>query len=476
MKSTYVILAAGLGTRMNSSLPKVLHPVYGIPMIQSIVGMVKRLDPEKIIVITGNYGEGMKKVLNDQDIVYTRQKVQKGTGHALRSARKELRNSKGTIVVLNGDTPLITARTIRKFLARHHRNRNFVSVLSFRAENPNSYGRIIRDKRRNVRAVIEERDATVQQKNITEVNSGIYALHPDTLGFLDEIKMNKKKREYYLTDIIDVSLRKGKRTAAYCIGREEEFLGVNTKKELLKATRFMKERIIHHWIAKGVHFVDDDSVYIHPDAVIGAETTLYPNVFIDKQSVIGKRVTIYPNVRVLNSTIGNDVILKDMTVIEGSVVKRGAVIGPFAHIRPESEIGSEARIGNFVELKKTVIGKKTNAAHLSYLGDAVIGRQVNIGAGTITCNYDGKKKHVTTIGDRVFVGSDSQLIAPIKVGKGAYIGAGSTITKDVPSGALALSRAEQRKILNWAKKKFQTAVKKKKSKTKKSKTNRNQKS
>ncbi len=469
MKSTYVILAAGLGTRMNSSLPKVLHPVYGIPMIQSIVSTVKRLDPGQIIVITGRHVDGMKRVLDDRDIVYARQKVQKGTGHALRSARNELKHCKGTVVVLNGDTPLITAGTIRKFLMRHHKNRNFVSVLSFRAQNPDSYGRILRDSRRNVLAVIEERDATLRQKKIREVNSGIYALHPGALGFLDEIKMNKKKKEYYLTDIVDISLRRGKRTAAYCIGHEREFLGVNTKQELLQATRFMKERIIRHWIAKGVYFVDEDSVYIHPDAVLGAGTTLYPNVFIDKQSIIGKRVTIFPNVRILNSTIGNDVVIKDMTVIEGSVVKNKALIGPFAHIRPDSEIGSEARIGNFVELKKTVIGKKTNAAHLSYLGDAVIGRHVNIGAGTITCNYDGKKKYVTSIGDYVFVGSDSQLIAPITVGKGAYIGAGSTITKDVPSWALALSRAEQRKILNWAKKKFQTTDKKKKSKIKRKK-------
>jgi bifunctional UDP-N-acetylglucosamine pyrophosphorylase/glucosamine-1-phosphate N-acetyltransferase len=460
MNNAYVILAAGLGTRMNSSLPKVLHPVYGIPMIRSIISTVKSLRPGKIVVIAGEHIDIIRKVLDDQEIVYVRQREQKGTGHALRSARRYLKRVKGSVVVLNGDTPLVTAQTIRKFLLKHRKDRNMVSVLSFQAQNPDSYGRIFRDKSGQIMAIMEERDASVEQKKIKEVNSGMYALHPDALSFLDEIKMNKKKKEYYLTDIIDISLRKRKKTAAYCIGQEKECIGVNTKQELHQASEVMKERIINHWIEKGVYFIDQGAVYIHPDAVIGSETTLYPNVSIGEQSRIGKRATIYPNVRIYSSIIGNDVTIKDSTVIEESVVKNGASVGPFAHLRPQSEVGSGARIGNFVELKKTVVGKKTNASHLSYLGDAIIGREVNIGAGTITCNYDGEKKHVTIIDDNVFIGSDTQLVAPIKIGRGAYIGAGSTITKDVPSWALALSRSDQKKILNWARKKLKVKRKK----------------
>jgi bifunctional UDP-N-acetylglucosamine pyrophosphorylase/glucosamine-1-phosphate N-acetyltransferase len=334
----------------------------------------------------------------------------------------------------------------------HLKNKNSLSVLSFLAEDPEAYGRILRAPSGHVKSVVEHKDADAEQKKIHEVNSGVYAINHDLLPLLEEIKINRKKGEYYLTDIVELSARKGFRTSALCIGLEQEFMGVNTRQELCRAARTMADAIIAKWMEKGVNILDAASVFIHPYAVIGAETTLYPGVYIDGHTMIGPGVTIYPNVRISNSRIEAKAVIKDSSVVEESWVKSGAAVGPFAHLRPGSEIGVEARVGNFVELKKTILGSGSKASHLSYLGDARIGRDVNIGAGTITCNYDGSRKSVTVIDDRAFVGSDSQLVAPVRIGRGAYIGAGSTITKDVPPLALAVSRADQKNIKDWAKK------------------------
>jgi bifunctional UDP-N-acetylglucosamine pyrophosphorylase / glucosamine-1-phosphate N-acetyltransferase len=447
-----VILAAGLGKRMNSSLPKVLHKVCGIPMLQSVIYTARKLKTGKIVVVTGKHGDLIQKTLASPDISYVLQTEPKGTGHALMCARYALKDFKGVLIVLNGDTPLISAGTVNKFLRMHLKNKNSLSVLSFLAENPDDYGRIVRDSSGLVASIVEHKDADPAQKEIHEVNSGVYAINHDLLPLLDDIKINRKKGEHYLTDIVELSARKGFKTSAMCIGLEQEFMGINTKQELCRASRIMEDAIIGKWIEKGVNILDAASVFIHPHAVIGAETTLYPSVYIDGHTRIGTGVTIYPNVRISNSRIEAKAVIKDSTVIEESQVKAGAAVGPFAHLRPGSEVGVDAKVGNFVELKKTVVGKGSKASHLSYLGDARIGRDVNIGAGTITCNYDGSKKSVTVINDGVFVGSDSQLVAPVTIGRGAYIGAGSTITKDVPPLALALSRVDQKNIKDWAKK------------------------
>ena len=452
MKTACVILAAGLGKRMHSKLPKVLHTVCGIPMLQSVIDTARKLKCGKIVVVAGKHAGLIQKTIAAADISYALQEEPKGTGHALLSARNKLRGFTGTLIVLNGDTPLVNSGTIKKFLSLHRKNRSAVSVLSFVAENPDDYGRIIRDSSGKVLSITEHKDADPAQKKIREVNSGVYAINHELLRLLDAIQMNRKKGEYYLTDIIALSAERGFQPSALCVGSEQEFMGVNTKPELFRASRIMEEKIIGKWIERGINVLDEHSVFIHPYAVIGAETTLYPNVYIDGSTRIGSRVTIYPNVRIRNSKIEDTAIIKDSTVIEESRVKAGAVVGPFAHLRPGSEVGADARIGNFVELKKTRLGKGSKASHLSYLGDARIGSGVNIGAGTITCNYDGEKKSVTVIDADVFVGSDSQLIAPVRIGRGAYIGAGSTITKDVPSLALAVSRVDQRNIKDWAKK------------------------
>lgn len=452
MNLSCVILAAGHGTRMKSALPKVLHTVCGIPMLQAVVSTAKKLKPDRIVIVAGKDGDPIKEAMKDEDLVFALQKKARGTGHALQCARPALKNAKGVVVVLNGDSPLVRSDTIRKFLRLHRRNMNAVSVLSFAATNPDSYGRIVRDASGRVVGIVEQNDAAASQKEIREVNSGVYALQPDALFVLDEIRMNRSKGEYYLTDIVVAALRKKLRTAAYCIGAEDEFMGVNTRRELYEASRLMKKQIIDTWIDRGVFFLDTDSVFIHPDVSIGEETTLYPNVYLEGRTKIGRGSIIYPNVRIRNSEIGNGVVIMDSTVIEDSRIRDRASVGPFARLRSGSDIGSEARIGNFVELKKSVLGKASKASHLSYLGDAIIGKDVNIGAGTITCNYDGVKKHVTEIEDNVFIGSDTQLVAPVRIGRGAFVGAGSTITQDVPPLSLAVSRTRQTTIEGWARK------------------------
>jgi bifunctional UDP-N-acetylglucosamine pyrophosphorylase/glucosamine-1-phosphate N-acetyltransferase len=345
---------------------------------------------------------------------------------------------------------LITRETLKKFLKLHEKKNDVISVLSFMSREPDSYGRIIRDNEGYLTSIVEEMDATYLQKNIREVNSGVYAIESDVLYLLNDIKLNRIKGEYYLTDIIGVARDKGIKAGAYCIGSEDEFIGINIQEDLEKARQLMRYRIIKRWMNRGISFIDATSVFISSDVKMGRGTTVYPNVHLEGGTRVGKGCMIYPNVRIQDSIIGDGAVIKDSTLIEGSVVKDRAVVGPFAHIRPGSKIGTGAKIGNFVEVKKSVIGSGTKASHLTYLGDSKIGKDVNIGAGTITCNYNGYKKHVTAIEDNVFIGSDSQLIAPVKIGKGAYIGAGSTITKDVPSKALALSRIEQKNIKNWA--------------------------
>lgn len=451
MSKAGVVLAAGLGTRMKSSLPKVLHLLNGTPLLRYIVNTLYELRLQKIIVVTGERQKEIKESLTDTGRVsFVRQKDARGTADALSAAISSLRGFKGTILVVNGDTPLITGETLKRFLKKHKRNRNDISVLSFIAKEQNSYGRILRDRGGRIISIIEDRNATTSEKIIKEVNSGVYAIEHGSLHFLKEIKPNKGKGEYYLTDIVEIALNKGKKVESYCIGSEEEFMGINTRKELEKAGQLMRQRIVERFMNTGVSFIDAGSVFISTDTEIGKETLIYPNVHLEGRTKIGKGCIIYPNVRLLDTLIGDSVVIKDCTLIESSVVNDRASIGPFAHIRPESKIDAGVRIGNFVEVKKSVIGSGTKAMHLTYLGDAVIGKDVNIGAGTITCNYDGYTKHTTAIEDNVFIGSDSQLIAPVTIGKGAYVGAGSTITKNVPQKALALSRAEQKILEGWA--------------------------
>lgn len=453
IKTAAVILAAGLGTRMRSSIPKVLHPVCGLTMIESVLRTTRSLKPERTIIVAGRQLEEIRRSAGSDRLTYALQEPARGTAHALSCAVPSLKGFRGVVLVMNGDTPLLSAQTIGRFLRLHARGRSAVSVLSFVAEKPRGYGRIIRDGGGRISAIVEEKDATARQREITEVNSGVYAINYDALALLAAIKVNAAKGEYYLTDIVAAAYAAGHETRAYCIGAEEDFMGVNTREELHRASRIMRRRILLGFMNNGVSFIDAGSVFVHPDAVIGRDAVIYPNVHIEGRTRIGGGATIYPNVRITDSVIGPGAVVKDASVIEASRIRSGASVGPFAHVRPGTDVGPGARIGNFVELKKARVGRGAKASHLSYLGDAVIGSGVNIGAGTITCNYDGVRKHQTVIGSDAFIGSDTQLVAPVKVGRGAYVGAGSTITRDVPAGALAICRTPQKNILNWARKK-----------------------
>ncbi len=451
MKVAGVILAAGIGTRMRSPLPKVLHSLLGTPMLQYVVDTMAALKPEKLVVVVGRHADRIREAIRGpKALSFVEQREPRGTADALRSAAPVLRSFRGTVLVVNGDCPLLTPDTIRALLTRHRRKKNDLSFLSFLATNPASYGRVIRDGRKKVLSIVEEQDATAEQREIREVNSGVYALEPRVLALLDGIGVNPSKGEYYLTDVVHIARAKGMAVDAFLVGSEAEFIGINTPEDLERAGRLMRTRIVEHWRSRGVSFLDAGSVYISARSKLGGKTVVYPNVHIEGRTEIGSGCTIFPNVRIVDSTIGDGATVKDSTVIERSSIGRNASVGPFAHLRPGSALEEDVKIGNFVEVKNSRIGRGTKASHLSYLGDAEIGKHVNIGAGTITCNYDGYKKHVTRIEDGVFIGSDTQLIAPVKVSRGAVVGAGSTITADVPANALALSRVRQTNIARWA--------------------------
>ncbi|HET6513835.1 MAG TPA: bifunctional UDP-N-acetylglucosamine diphosphorylase/glucosamine-1-phosphate N-acetyltransferase GlmU [Thermodesulfovibrionales bacterium] len=457
MRLACVVLAAGLGKRMKSPVPKVLHTLSGRPMLQYVLDAVARLKPERTVVVVGTFHKEIADAVEASGISFAHQREPRGTGDALMKARDALSGFRGTILVLNGDTPLITPDTLRGFLRRSQKNGDALSVLSFSAENPEAYGRIVRDDSGVALQIVEEKDATAEQKRIAEVNGGIYAISSEIMDLLSKISLNKAKGEYYLTDLFSIARQEKVKTGVYCSCPEDEMMGINTRAEMLRADRILQTRIVGRLVGRGVTFINPASVYIHSGVMIGSDTVIYPNVYLEGETKIGRGCVLYPNVRIAGSAIGDGSIIKDSSVIERSTVKQHAQIGPFAHLRPASVIGSHAKIGNFVEIKKSVVGAGTKASHLSYIGDAVIGKDVNIGAGTITCNYDGKQKHKTEIHDGVFIGSDTQLVAPVKVGRGAYVAAGSTVTKDVPPLSLAISRTMQKNIKDWAKKRMAQA-------------------
>jgi bifunctional UDP-N-acetylglucosamine pyrophosphorylase/glucosamine-1-phosphate N-acetyltransferase len=450
-----VVLAAGLGTRMRSGIPKVLHRLNGRPMLQWVLDAAEKLHPEKVVVVCNRSNIGpIQNAMSQNRVEFVIQSRPLGTAHALLSAKRLIDEFSGDILVLNGDTPLISPDTLKRFLQRHRRAKNSLSILSFEIDNPSGYGRIIRDSAGNPIMIKEETDLTEEESQIREVNSGIYLMGQSAFKLLRRIKKNSRKGEYYLTDILALATKKGLRCGVYKMGDEVEFIGINTKEELQKAQRLMRQKIVRVWLQKDVEMMDEQRVYIGPDVTIGEGTYIYPDVYIEGKTSIGRNCIIYPNVRIVDCKINDNVTIRECSSLEESVVESKATVGPFARLRPGTFLKKGAKIGNFVEVKNSLVGEGTKALHLSYIGDAEIGRNVNIGAGTITCNYDGIRKNRTIIEDNVFIGSDTQLIAPVKVKRGAYVGAGSTITKEVPEGALALSRTEQCNIEGWVKKRF----------------------
>jgi bifunctional UDP-N-acetylglucosamine pyrophosphorylase/glucosamine-1-phosphate N-acetyltransferase len=457
-----VILAAGLGKRMKSRRAKMLHEILGRPIIWHVLNTAKKLKPKQIVVVIGNQAEEVQKVLAGEKLRFVLQKKQLGTAHAVRQAEKYLRKIEGILLVLNGDLPLITVEVLRSLIETHRKSDSDLSIVTTQTEHPEGYGRIIRGEHNAIQEIVEERDATPDQKSIREINCGIYCAKPRPfLQALKKVRTDNIQKEYYLPDALKIMLAKGDRVSALFNPNAEEVLGVNTRSELSSAARILNRRSIDRWMDSGVTILDPETTYIDFGASIGIDTVIYPNVHIEQGVSIGKTCRIFPGCHIVDSAIGDESEILNHSIITSSRVGKKVRIGPFAHLRPGSVIGDEAKIGNFVEVKKSRVGRGSKASHLSYLGDSEIGSDVNIGAGTITCNYDGKKKYKTILADRVFVGSDTQFIAPVKVGKGAYVGAGSTITENVPADSLAIARARQTTIRGWGRKK----KKKKKKKT-----------
>lgn len=463
---TVLVLAAGKGTRLRSRTIKLLHSVAGQPMAAHVLVAVAGLRPGRCVTVVGYQAQQVREALAEHNTRFAVQSEQLGTGHAVLQAKQEIRQS-GTLLVVNGDLPTLRTRSLRKFLDQHRRSRATLSVLTADLDDATGYGRIVRDKNDHFLSIVEYGDANREQRTIREINCGIYAANPaKLLRTLARVRPNNKQGEYYITDAVHALLAGGERVIAVRHDDAAEVLGVNTRQELAEAGQTLYQRKASELQTRGVTFLDAATTFVDPRARIGEDTVLHPNVHIEGACRIGRDVVIRPGCRIVDTRIGDGVEIRDHCVIQKSRIDRGVQVGPFAHIRPDSHLGADSRVGNFVELKKTHLGKGSKAGHLAYLGDADIGPDCNIGAGTITCNYDGVAKHRTKLGRGVFIGSDTQLVAPVRIGAGAYVGAGSTITADVPGGALALSRARQHVISGWARKRRKKAKARKQKATK----------
>lgn len=445
-----VILAAGEGKRMRSGTAKVLHRLGGKPLVTYPVALARGLGAEGVVVVVGRDGEQVRTVLGEaQDLAFVEQKEQRGTGHALLQARGAVGEA-AALLVLSGDVPFLTGDTVGVLLACHQKARAAVTLLTAVLEDPRGYGRIVRQRGRVAR-IVEERDATPAQRRVREVNAGVYCFDPKALWpALDRVTAVNDQGEYYLTDIVGILARGRRRVEAVTVADPVEILGVNDRRQLAALERLLRRRTLERLMAAGVTVLDPEATYVEPDVRIGPDTVLYPGAVIEGGTVIGERCVIGTGCHLAGSRLGDGVTLRPYCVIADSTIETGATLGPFAHLRPESVVRAGAKIGNFVELKKSVVGRGSKVPHLSYVGDATIGEGANLGAGTITCNYDGVTKHRTIIEDRAFVGTNSSLVAPVRIGADSYIGAGSTITKDVPPGALAVGRARQVIKEGWA--------------------------
>ncbi|MEW6541653.1 MAG: bifunctional UDP-N-acetylglucosamine diphosphorylase/glucosamine-1-phosphate N-acetyltransferase GlmU [Bacillota bacterium] len=444
-----VVLAAGKGTRMKSRRPKVLHHVAGRPMVAHVIEAVREAGAHRIIVITGYGHDEVAAVVNELGGETVVQEPQLGTAHAVLQAEERLAGHWGHVLVVCGDTPLLRADTLSGLVARHRDSGAAATVLTAFLGDPTGYGRVIRDPAGRFIRIVEQADGTPEELAVREISTGVFCF---TAGGLFEclrgISADNRQGEYYLPDALAVYLDKGFLIGTCPVADPVEIYGINDRRQLAEAERLVRSAVLDYWMDQGVTIVDPSSTYIDRAARIAKDTVIYPFTFIEGNSVVGEECEIGPNTRLVRARLGDRVSVQYAVVLE-STVGEGSTVGPFAYIRPGCEIGAGVKIGDFVEIKKSVVGTGSKIPHLSYVGDAVIGERVNVGAGTITCNYDGKKKWTTVIEDGAFIGSNTNLVAPVTVGRGAYVGAGSTIRRDVPPGALGVARSEQKNIPNW---------------------------
>jgi bifunctional UDP-N-acetylglucosamine pyrophosphorylase/glucosamine-1-phosphate N-acetyltransferase len=441
-----VIMAAGQGTRMRSGLVKVLHPLAGLPMLAYLLELCRRVGVKRTIVVVGHQADRVKEALAEMasGVEFVLQAEQRGTAHAVLQAETPLRGTMGEVLVLSGDVPLLTDGLVERLLETHGRTQAQVTVVTTRLENPTGYGRVLRDATGNFLRVAEEVEATEDERSIQEINVGLYCFSaPALFRALHQVRPSPVKGEFYLPEVLPIIQRERGTVSLFVAPDSREVLGINTREELAEAHAVLRRRIAGHWMAEGVTILDPATVHLSPLVTIGRDTILYPNVHLEGRTSVGEGCLIYPGCRIRDSRLGDGVTVLDGTIILGSDIADACILGPYAHIRPASRLMRKARVGNFVEVKKSVLGEGSKAPHLTYVGDATVGDRVNIGAGTITCNYDGFAKHQTIIEDEAFIGSNTSLVAPIKIGRGAIVAAGSTVTQEVPPDAVAFGRAQQ---------------------------------
>src|SRR3984893_13119548 len=448
-----VVLAAGRGTRMKSTLPKVVHRVAGVPMIEYVLESAARLSPRSTTVVVGYRASAVKEALARQSgLTFVVQEPQLGTAHALLTVEAGLEKATGTLVLLSGDVPVLTANTRKTLIDRHIASGAAASLVTAVVDNPRGYGRIIRSGERIAR-IVEDKDASSAELEIREINAGIYAFALD--GLFEAVRtiaaLNSQKEDY-LPDLVAIYRERGSVVETLTVSNPGEIQGINSRADLAAVSRGVRQAKNAALMAAGVTIDDPWTTYIDRDVKVGADTILHPGVSLEGRTTVGEECEIHSGARIVDSSIADRVIVLNHCVMADATIAPEARIGPFTHLRPASVIETRAKVGNFVEMKKTVLGAGSKSMHLTYLGDAIIGENVNIGAGTITCNYDGSMKHTTTIENGAFIGSDTQIVAPITVGEGAYVATGTTVRENVPPGALAVSAGKQRNFEGWVEK------------------------
>ncbi len=463
MKKTALILAAGQGTRMKSKTPKVLHEICGKPMLSCVIDAAAGAEIEENIVVIGHGAVEVRERFADAGVKFAVQEHQLGTGHAVMMAEDQL-PEEGLVLVLCGDTPLITAETLEWLIAFHEREKNTVTVLTARMEDPFGYGRIVRDEAGGLKKIVEEKDADAETKEIDEINSGMYCFDAGFLKHsLGRLTNDNAQQEYYITQLIEIALAEGRKAGAFIIRLSEEIMGVNNRAQLAEAEALMRERINKAHMMAGVTFADPKTAYIDTEVRIGADTWIGPGVILKGKTVIGEDCVIGQNCRIVDSVVGNGVTIQSSTLLE-STVGDETTIGPYAYLRPHAHLGRKGKIGDLVEVKNANIGDGSKASHLAYIGDADVGRDVNIGCGVVFVNYDGINKYRSVVEDDAFIGSNSNLIAPVHVEKQGYIAAGTTISRDVPEGSLVVGRTKERVIPTWGSRKYNQKKEKKNAK------------